>query len=347
MPTPIQSPSGYAATRAMAFADIDGSALLVSAASPMPVTAGAAPATPLAGSTSSDHHRRALSACARPRGGDRALGLVERFGARAALDRRRGDQAPADRRRERVGGVHRQRLRTGVERGRDRRAALSRHRADLGHARRSARRNRGSTSSRAGSPRRPARAPSTRALVAAIRSNGALPAGADRIAAAAVSELHPRRERRGFGDQCLAPTPTRWLPGHDARPSHLFWRSDARREQLSTQSVHVVARGLLRREERRRRSAAQRPVPRLRVRHSERASTCRCCARAPARCACWSTGPSPDLRQRDRRRLAALPQGRLPDLAQPANHARKHRTGVQRGQSRQRQRLQAAGGIIR
>lgn len=49
MPLPIQSPSGYAATRAVAFADTDGSALIASAATPMPVTLLAAPATPLAG----------------------------------------------------------------------------------------------------------------------------------------------------------------------------------------------------------------------------------------------------------------------------------------------------------
>jgi hypothetical protein len=50
MPTPIQSPSGYAATRAVAFADVDGNALLVSNAAPLPVIQGAVPATPLAGS---------------------------------------------------------------------------------------------------------------------------------------------------------------------------------------------------------------------------------------------------------------------------------------------------------
>ena len=51
MPLPIQSPSGYAATRAMAFADVDGSALLVSAAAPLPVAPAASTVTPLAGST--------------------------------------------------------------------------------------------------------------------------------------------------------------------------------------------------------------------------------------------------------------------------------------------------------
>lgn len=50
MPTPIQSPSGYAATRAMVFADVDGSALVVSAATPLPVAAAAAATTPLADS---------------------------------------------------------------------------------------------------------------------------------------------------------------------------------------------------------------------------------------------------------------------------------------------------------
>lgn len=49
MPIPIQSPSGYAATRAVAFADLDGSALVVSNAAPLPVIQGVIPATPLAG----------------------------------------------------------------------------------------------------------------------------------------------------------------------------------------------------------------------------------------------------------------------------------------------------------
>lgn len=49
MPVSILSPSGYATTRAVAFADTDGSALLASAASPLPVTLGTAPTTPLTG----------------------------------------------------------------------------------------------------------------------------------------------------------------------------------------------------------------------------------------------------------------------------------------------------------
>jgi hypothetical protein len=51
---PIQSPSGYAASRAMAFADVDGSALLVSAATPMPVVVAPATSTPLTGSTAAN-----------------------------------------------------------------------------------------------------------------------------------------------------------------------------------------------------------------------------------------------------------------------------------------------------
>ena len=49
MPVSILSPSGYATTRAVAFADTDGSALLASAISPLPVTLGTAPTTPLSG----------------------------------------------------------------------------------------------------------------------------------------------------------------------------------------------------------------------------------------------------------------------------------------------------------
>jgi hypothetical protein len=52
-PTPIQSPASYVPSRASAFADIDGTALLVSASNPMPVSVGpAAAAAALAGSTS-------------------------------------------------------------------------------------------------------------------------------------------------------------------------------------------------------------------------------------------------------------------------------------------------------
>lgn len=52
MPTPIQSPSGYAATRAVAFADGDDNAILASAANPLPVTLGMAPTAALGGTTS-------------------------------------------------------------------------------------------------------------------------------------------------------------------------------------------------------------------------------------------------------------------------------------------------------
>ena len=51
MPTPIQSPGGYAASRAMAFADPVGDGVLVSAADPLPVTLGSAATAALAGST--------------------------------------------------------------------------------------------------------------------------------------------------------------------------------------------------------------------------------------------------------------------------------------------------------
>jgi len=50
--TPIQSPASYVPSRAIAFADIDGTSLLVSASNPLPVSVGAATAAaPLAGST--------------------------------------------------------------------------------------------------------------------------------------------------------------------------------------------------------------------------------------------------------------------------------------------------------
>ena len=55
MPTPIQNPAGYAVTRAMAYADVDGSMLQVAAVTPLPVTVtsgGATATTPLAGTTS-------------------------------------------------------------------------------------------------------------------------------------------------------------------------------------------------------------------------------------------------------------------------------------------------------
>lgn len=51
-PTPIQSPASYVPSRAAAFADVDGTAMLVSANNPMPVAIGpAAAAAPLTGST--------------------------------------------------------------------------------------------------------------------------------------------------------------------------------------------------------------------------------------------------------------------------------------------------------
>lgn len=50
--TPIQSPASYVPSRAIAFADVDGTSLLVSASNPLPVSVGAATAAaPLAGST--------------------------------------------------------------------------------------------------------------------------------------------------------------------------------------------------------------------------------------------------------------------------------------------------------
>ena len=55
MPTPIQNPAGYAVTRAVAYADVDGSMLQVAAATPLPVTVtsvGATATTPLAGTAS-------------------------------------------------------------------------------------------------------------------------------------------------------------------------------------------------------------------------------------------------------------------------------------------------------
>lgn len=51
MPTPIQNPAGYAVSRAVAYADTDGSMLQVSAAQPLPVTLGVTATTALAGST--------------------------------------------------------------------------------------------------------------------------------------------------------------------------------------------------------------------------------------------------------------------------------------------------------
>ena len=51
MPTPIQNPTGYAIPRAIAYADTDGSMLQVAAASPLPVSFGAASTAPLAASS--------------------------------------------------------------------------------------------------------------------------------------------------------------------------------------------------------------------------------------------------------------------------------------------------------
>ena len=49
MPSPpIQSPSAYSVSRAVAFADVDGSALLVSLTTPLPVTAMASTSSPTA-----------------------------------------------------------------------------------------------------------------------------------------------------------------------------------------------------------------------------------------------------------------------------------------------------------
>ncbi len=52
MPTPIQNPAGYAVTRAVAFADVDGSMLPVATSTPLPVTLGNAATTALAGTAS-------------------------------------------------------------------------------------------------------------------------------------------------------------------------------------------------------------------------------------------------------------------------------------------------------
>ena len=50
MPTPLLNPVGYAVTRAVAYADVDGSMVQVAATSPLPVAIGAAAAsTPLTG----------------------------------------------------------------------------------------------------------------------------------------------------------------------------------------------------------------------------------------------------------------------------------------------------------
>ena len=51
MSIPIVSPSGYAATRAVAFAGADGNAVIASGSLPLPVTLGSDPTVPLAGTT--------------------------------------------------------------------------------------------------------------------------------------------------------------------------------------------------------------------------------------------------------------------------------------------------------
>lgn len=54
MPTPIQNPVGYTITRAIAYADTDGSMLQVSTSAPLPVAVtGSAAATPLTGTAAS------------------------------------------------------------------------------------------------------------------------------------------------------------------------------------------------------------------------------------------------------------------------------------------------------
>ncbi|MEQ1543008.1 MAG: hypothetical protein HOO94_06280 [Novosphingobium sp.] len=50
--TPIQTPSTYVASHAAAYADTDGSAVVVSTSNPLPVSFGQPAATPLAGSAS-------------------------------------------------------------------------------------------------------------------------------------------------------------------------------------------------------------------------------------------------------------------------------------------------------
>lgn len=51
-PTPIQAPAGYLSSHAAAFADLDGNAVVVSAANPLPVSARSSAAAPLVGTTS-------------------------------------------------------------------------------------------------------------------------------------------------------------------------------------------------------------------------------------------------------------------------------------------------------
>lgn len=47
---PIQSPAGYVPSRGIAFADVDGTALMVSTLTPLPVNTSPAAVTPLSGS---------------------------------------------------------------------------------------------------------------------------------------------------------------------------------------------------------------------------------------------------------------------------------------------------------
>ncbi|MBX9643882.1 MAG: hypothetical protein K2W91_07260 [Novosphingobium sp.] len=53
MPIPILNPAGYAVTCAVAYADVDGALVPVDASTPLPVTLGRTPTTPLAGTAAS------------------------------------------------------------------------------------------------------------------------------------------------------------------------------------------------------------------------------------------------------------------------------------------------------
>lgn len=53
MPIPILNPAGYAVTCAVAYADADGALVPVDASTPLPVTLGRTPTTPLAGTAAS------------------------------------------------------------------------------------------------------------------------------------------------------------------------------------------------------------------------------------------------------------------------------------------------------
>ncbi|WP_225207527.1 hypothetical protein [Novosphingobium huizhouense] len=50
-PSPIAAPAGYATPNAVAYADVDGNAAIVSKAQPLPVQLKPAPVSPLAGTT--------------------------------------------------------------------------------------------------------------------------------------------------------------------------------------------------------------------------------------------------------------------------------------------------------